>query len=104
LNAYCWICGGVFLAEGSRDLRELYILPTARWLMIGTRFAGYLFVLHPCSLTVKQLLKLAMHATELWHRAFSIPGIGYAEHCFCDGIWGRHDGQVFSHLCAKRAR
>jgi predicted acetyltransferase len=83
--------------EGTRDLREFYVVPTMRGKRIGTHLARQVFSLHPGKWTVKQLAE-ASHATSFWHQAFTELGIPYEETTFQDEYWGRVVMQTFQIL------
>lgn len=73
--------------EGTRDLREFYVVPTMRGKKIGTYLAGQVFAFYPGKWTVKQL-EHAIHATSFWHQALTDLGIPYEETIFMDEYWG----------------
>lgn len=80
--------------EGTRDLREFYVVPTMRGKKIGTYLAGQVFAFYPGKWTVKQL-EQAIHATSFWHQALTELGIPYEETIFMDEYWGRVVMQTF---------
>jgi len=83
--------------EGTRDLREFYVVPTMRGKKIGTYLAGQVFAFYPGKWTVKQL-EQAIHATSFWHQALTDLGIPYEETIFMDEYWGRVVMQTFQIL------
>ena len=83
--------------EGTRDLREFYVVPTMRGKKIGTYLAGQVFTFYPGKWTVKQL-EQAIHATSFWHQALTELGIPYEETIFMDEYWGRVVMQTFQIL------
>ena len=83
--------------EGTRDLREFYVVPTMRGKKIGTYLAGQVFAFYPGKWTVKQL-EHAIHATSFWHQALTDLGIPYEETIFMDEYWGRVVMQTFQIL------
>lgn len=83
--------------EGTKDLREFYVVPTMRGKKIGTYLAGQVFAFYPGKWTVKQL-EQAIHATSFWHQALTELGISYEETIFMDEYWGRVVMQTFQIL------
>ena len=83
--------------EGTKDLREFYVVPTMRGKKIGTYLAGQVFAFYPGKWTVKQL-EHAIHATSFWHQALTDLGIPYEETIFMDEYWGRVVMQTFQIL------
>jgi len=83
--------------EGTKDLREFYVVPTMRGNKIGTYLAGQVFAFYPGKWTVKQL-EQAIHATSFWHQALTDLGIPYEETIFMDEYWGRVVMQTFQIL------
>ena len=81
--------------EGTRDLREFYVVPTMRGQKIGTYLAGQVFSLHPGHWTVKQL-EGATYATAFSRRALAELGIIYKETLLQDEYWGNVVMQAFS--------
>jgi predicted acetyltransferase len=81
-------------AEGTRDIREFYVVPTMRGQKLGTYLAGQVFTLHPGQWTVKQL-ENATHATAFWHRALTDLGITYEDTLVQDDYWGNVVMQTF---------
>jgi predicted acetyltransferase len=83
--------------EGTKDLREFYVVPTMRGKKIGTYLAGQVFAFYPGKWTVKHL-EQAIHATSFWHQALTELGIPYEETIFMDEYWGRVVMQTFQIL------
>lgn len=91
------------LGDGTRDLREFYIIPTMRGRGIGTLFAESIFSLHPGAWTVKQLTE-AHHAIRFWQRAFAELKIEYKQQSLNDPYWGNVVMQSFRWMPFERRR